>query len=95
MQDTKKIQADQFWKVYFPEWLDTEIDESHANEIDFWEQLENALESVDIDTIKAVMLSIPLVKITSVDMYERIVKIAKHVWDQKRDGVFSNQNDKS
>lgn len=85
MENTQKIVADQFWEAHFKDHVHKPLDEFSARKIDFWNTLEQTLTDVDIETVRAVMLSIPSIKISSVEMYERIVLITKHIWDKKRD----------
>jgi len=71
--------SNQFWNTYFPELTDDEFDERDALQLNFWENLKDSLEAVDTDTVNAVMLSMPIVKITNNNMYTEIVRIAKRV----------------
>lgn len=84
MENVQKELSDQFWNTHFPNLLEEKFDECDAIQINFWENLKHALEDVDIETVKAVMLSIPAIKIASNEMYGKIVKVAKRVWDTKR-----------
>ena len=76
--------ADQFWKTYFSDYLDRNIDEPYAQEIDFWNNLNIALQSVNVDVIQSVIVSKILLRIVNVNMHRRIARIAKQVWDTKK-----------
>lgn len=85
MEYQKQHTADLFWQTYFSDLLDVPLTEQQAQDINFWDELQRALDVSEIETIKAVILSKPAVKITTGEMYKRIVRIAKHVWDSKLD----------
>lgn len=85
MREDIQQTADIFWQTHFADWLDKPLTEYDANAINFWENLQSALADSDIETIKAVILSNPALNITTGDMYKRIVRTAKYVWDDKRD----------
>jgi hypothetical protein len=76
--------ADQFWKTYFSAFVDQDIDENVALEIDFWNTLTTALQSVDRNVIQAVIVSKILLHIANADMHLKIIKMAKHTWDMKQ-----------
>ncbi len=84
--------SDQFWQTHFPQLVDKLLDERTALDIEFWDQLQNALETEDIDTLDAIMLAKPAVKITTGDMYVKIVKMAKRMWDKKRSSFYNQQS---
>jgi len=83
MENIRQRQSDQFWQTHFEDLLDTPFDEGDAQQMDFWDILHDTLTRVDEETVKAVMVSKPIIGITSGAMYLRIVKTAKRVWDKR------------
>ena len=75
--------AMQFWETHFPEYIDKRIDEQLAQNINFWEKLQTSLESETVEIVDAVIFSSVSINIASTDMYIKIVRIAKRVWDKK------------
>ena len=85
MENQKQQIANQFWETYFADRLQDRSDEAHTPTVQFWGKLQTALEASDIDTVHAVIYSKPSIHISTGDMYIRIVKTAKRIWDTKRD----------
>ena len=85
MEYQKQQIANQFWGTYFADLVDNRFDEKSGLDLQFWSRLQSALEASDIDTVHVVIYSKPSIEISTGDMYIRIVKTAKRVWDKKRE----------
>ena len=83
MENQKQQIANQFWETHFADLV--HFEEKQALDVQFWGKLQTALEDCDIDTVHAVIYSKPSIEVSTGDIYIRIVKTAKRIWDKKRD----------
>jgi hypothetical protein len=82
-QVEQQKKAAKFWQAHFAQYIENPIDEQIALNIDFWGKLHDALESEAIDVVDAVIFSSVSINITTTEMYLRIVRTAKRIWDKK------------
>ena len=85
IKQAEQVKADIFWETHFGKYQNQSLNEEVARETEFWDQLRTTLESVDIDILYAVMLANPAIKISESNLHVKIVRIAKRIWDKKRD----------
>lgn len=76
--------ANAFWQAHFPELVGQTMTERQALDTEFWDKLQTALESADVDTAYAVLLSNLAMRVETSEMYTRIKRITKWTWDDKR-----------
>lgn len=85
MENTMQKTANIFWETHFPELVGQTLTERYAVDTDFWNKLQASLETVDTDTIYAILLSNLVMSVETSDMYNRIKRTVKWTWDDKRD----------
>lgn len=78
--------ADDFWQTHFPNEISTPVDDRYVLDSDFLSRLQTALEDADLDTVTAILTTSPAIRIVGTEVYMRIVRIAKRVWDVKKFG---------
>lgn len=84
MENIMQNTADAFWKAHFPDFIGQTLTERQALDTEFWDKLQIALESSDVETAYAVLLSNLAMRVETSDMYNRIKRITKWTWDDKR-----------
>lgn len=84
MIDRMQKTADIFWQTHFPELVGHTITERQALDLEFYNKLQAVLDNTDVDTTYAVLLSNLAMRVETSDMYNRIKRIAKWTWDDKR-----------
>lgn len=91
MDNPRQQLSDTFWETYFPDLIGKSITEHEALDANFWEHYQTALESADAETTYAIVFSKPAVQVTTGDMYSKIVRTAKRVWDKKTDPIYQKK----
>ncbi len=85
MRETNRYLAETFWQTHFPELTNTLLTEVKANETDFWDKFQTALEETHPETLWAIVMSNLNMQVETIGMRVRISSTAKQLWHKKQD----------